>query len=142
MGGAMNKKYLSILLVEDDPDHAEMVLRAFKHNDSPDLIHVVPDGERALDYLFKRGIYATLGRASTPDLVILDLRLPKINGLEILDQIKSSPILHKIPVIILSTSVSEWDVTMAASLRTDGYLAKPFDYKEFIELLSELGIEN
>ena len=110
----MEGRPLRILLVEDNPDHAELVLRGLEdHHVGNDLVHV-PDGEEALDYLFRRGRYGDPGLSPRPDLVLLDLRLPKVDGLEVLRQIKEAPgEVGRLPVVILTTSQGETDLARA-----------------------------
>jgi len=130
---------LVILLVEDNVAHAELVSRGLgDHRVANHLLHV-SDGEAALDYLFRRGKYADPRHSPRPHVILLDLRLPKVDGLEVLRQIKTSPELSKIPVVILTTSAAERDVARAYEERANSYLVKPVDFAKFTELMNELG---
>ena len=129
-----------ILLIEDNPAHAELIRRNFEtHRIANRLIHVT-DGEAALDYLFRRGAYADSTRSPRPHLILLDLRLPKIDGLEVLKEIKTSQELRSIPVVILTTSEAEQDVACAYQHYVNSYLVKPVDFHQFTELMEELGV--
>jgi len=128
-----------ILLVEDDLAHAEIVIRNFKDfNMANRLIHV-EDGQAALDYLYHRGKFSDPKTSPTPQLVLLDLRLPKVDGLEILKEIKSDRKLHLIPVVILTTSAAESDRLRAYDYHANSYLVKPVDFPRFVELMKSFG---
>lgn len=128
-----------VLLVEDNPAHAQLVIRWLEENDFTGKIHHVGDGAEALDYLFQRGDYSDTDISPRPRVVLLDLRLPKVDGLEVLEQIKSSPELMSIPVIILTTSAADRDVNQAYQSHVNSYLVKPMDYEKFEELMEDLG---
>jgi DNA-binding response OmpR family regulator len=130
---------LRILLVEDDDDHAEIVARALASNRVANRIHRVSDGEAALDYLFRRGLYTAPVLSPTPTLILLDLRLPKVDGLEVLRTVKESAELGGIPVVILTTSDAERDVATAYKYRANSYLVKPVEFGKFNEMMSALG---
>ena len=124
-----------ILLVEDDPAHAEIVRRNLKDFCvASRIIHVI-DGQAALDYLFRQGAYADPAASPRPHLTLLDLRLPKVDGLEVLRRIKEEEGLKKMPVIVLSTSAVESDVAKAYALGAGGYLVKPVDFEKFSSLM-------
>jgi CheY-like chemotaxis protein len=128
-----------ILLIEDNPAHAELIMRNFEaHRIANRLVHVT-DGEAALDYLFRRGAYADPAQSPRPHLILLDLRLPRIDGLEVLKAIKTSQALRPIPVVILTTSEAEQDVVRAYQHYANSYLVKPVDFEKFTELMRELG---
>jgi CheY-like chemotaxis protein len=130
---------LVILLIEDNPAHAELIRRNFEaYRIANRLIHVT-DGEAALDYLFRRGAYADPAQSPRPHLILLDLRLPRIDGLEVLKTIKASQELGTIPVVILTTSEAEQDVAYAYQHYANSYLVKPVDFTEFTALMEELG---
>jgi len=132
----MRKGPFTVLLVEDDPAHAELVLRNLEeHMESNRIIHL-SDGESALDFLFHKGEYID---APQPHVVLLDLRLPKVNGLEVLRQIRASDDLHMIPVVILTTSEAEKDVERAYEYHANSYIVKPLDFERFNLLMKELG---
>lgn len=135
----MKGKPVAILLVEDDLAHAEIVRRNFERSRvANELIHV-EDGQAALDFLQRQGAFAAPGRAPKPDLVLLDLRLPKVDGLEVLRRVKSDPELTSIPVIVLTTSAAESDMVRAYDAHANSYLVKPVDFPQFVELLDTLG---
>ena len=128
-----------ILLIEDNTGHAELIMRNFKaYRVANKLVHVT-DGEAALDYLFQRGKYLDPVENPQPHLILLDLRLPRIDGLEVLKTIKASEKLCKIPVVILTTSEAEQDVAHAYQNHVNSYLVKPVDFNKFTELMKELG---
>ncbi len=129
----------SILLVEDNLAHAELILRGFEtFGPGVQIFHVV-DGEAALDYLLRRGSYADPGQSPRPRLVLLDLRLPRIDGLQVLAEIKSFPDIKPIPVIILTTSAAEADVLGAYERSANSYLVKPVEFDQLIQLIETLG---
>lgn len=135
----MNGRPHTILLVEDNPDHAELVRRNLECLPaSPRIIHVT-DGEQALAHLRGQGEYADAARAPRPGLVLLDLRLPRLDGFAVLKEMKGDPALRAIPVVILSTSTADSDRAAAAALHADGYLAKPVGHAVFSELLARFG---
>lgn len=130
---------IHILLVEDNPDHVEIVVRNLKEHRIANRVNVCMDGEAALDYLFGRGEYADQKQHPRPHVVLLDLRLPKVDGLQVLKEIKSSDALKHIPVVILTTSEAETDVAMAYEYHANSYLVKPVDYEKFMRLLCDMG---
>jgi CheY-like chemotaxis protein len=127
---------LRVLLVEDDPDHAELVRRGLEEYGSQLQLTHVADGETALEYLRDRAPRNSPGR---PHLILLDLRLPRMDGLEVLREIKSSPDLADIPCVVLTTSRAEGDMLKAYRLHANSYLVKPGDYGRFVELIA--GVE-
>lgn len=136
MGGAETARgELRVLLVEDDPDHAELVRRGLEEYGSRIAITRVEDGEAALDYLRQRAPRDTPGR---PHLILLDLRLPKIDGLEVLREIKDAPDLCDIPCVVLTTSRAEGDMVKAYRLHANSYLVKPGEYDRFVELIADV----
>jgi CheY-like chemotaxis protein len=130
---------LVILLVEDNPDHAELVKRGFENHRVANAIKHVNDGEEALDYLFRRGAYSDPAKTPRPHVILLDLRLPRMDGLETLRHIKSSEHLRAIPVIALTTSESESDLASAYKSYVNSYVVKPLDFDKFTDLMKELG---
>ncbi|WP_373500332.1 response regulator [Desulfococcus sp.] len=128
-----------ILLIEDNPDHAEMVMRLVRRTHAAAVIEHVSDGEAALDYLFRRGSYAVRARYPLPRLILLDLRLPRIDGLEVLKSIKTSEALCRIPVVVLTTSEAESDIAGASRLHANSYLVKPMDLDVFASLIETMG---
>ena len=130
---------LKILLVEDNPAHAEMVTRSFSDNRIANEISHVEDGEQALDYLHHRGAYSDSQESPRPHLVLLDLRLPKIDGLEVLNAIKTTDDLMSIPVVILTTSSADMDVAKAYKHHANSYLVKPIEFENFTKMMDDLG---
>jgi len=135
----MNTDNPLILLVEDNTDHAEIFIRSMKKNQAQCSIKLVNDGEQALKFLFGDNIDPEKEPLITPDLILLDLRLPKIDGLEVLDTIKKSMHLENIPVVILTSSHSENDITKAYQLKANSYVVKPLDYPKFVEMVNHIG---
>ena len=129
---------LVLLLVEDNPAHAEMVMRSFEKHKVSNLIKHVEDGQAGLDYLFRQGKYQDEEKYPFPHCVLLDLRLPKVDGLEVLRQIKTDDALKRMPVVILTTSAAEKDVAMAYEYHANSYLVKPMGFDKFESLMSEL----
>jgi len=128
-----------ILLVEDNEDHAEIVMRSFKAHQSGHKIHHVTDGESALDYLLHRGDYTDPETCPRPALILLDLRLPKVDGLEVLKEIKQAEELRGIPVVILTSSQAGNDVKMACDYHANSYIVKPLQFSKFTDLMRDLG---
>ncbi len=130
---------LIILLVEDNPDHTELILRSLEEHRVGNQIYHVADGEKALDYLLRRGDYTDPKTSPLPSLILLDLRLPKVDGLEVLKTIKGSEELRTIPVVILTTSDQERDVAKAYEFHANSYLVKPVDFDKFSKLIDDMG---
>ena len=135
----MHGEPIVILLVEDDPAHAEIVKRNFKASRIVNRMNHVSDGQEALDYLYRREGYSQPETSPRPGLVLLDLRLPKVDGLEVLKIIKNDPDLIKIPVVILTTSDAETDIAKAYDNSANSYLVKPVDFQQFSKLLEAIG---
>ncbi len=129
-----------ILLVEDNPSHAELVVRSFEEYHIVNDLYHVPDGEAALNYLYQREEFADPETSPRPDVILLDLRLPKIDGLEVLETVKSSDELKAIPVVVLTTSNAERDVARAYDHHVNSYLVKPLEFPEFAEMMRDLGL--
>lgn len=129
----------NILLVEDNPDHAEMIMRLLNSHYNVLQIHHLRDGQAALDYLTGRGEFKDHHESPTPRLILLDLRLPKVDGLDVLKEIKTSEALRHIPVVVLTTSEAESDISRACNLHVNSYLVKPMNLDEFDHLIEMVG---
>lgn len=130
---------LAILLVEDNQDHADLIMRSLRDHKVANKIHHVLDGEAALDYLLGRGDHADKTNNPLPHVILLDLRLPKIDGLAVLKEVKTSEKLRRIPVVILTTSKAERDIAQAYDYHANSYLVKPVDFEMFTQLMDDLG---
>ncbi|MDX2919479.1 MULTISPECIES: response regulator [Streptomyces] len=126
---------IEVLLVEDDPGDELMTREAFEDNKIRNTLHVVRDGQEALDFLYRRGEYADAPR---PDLVLLDLNLPKYDGRQVLEQIKGDPELSLIPVVVLTTSSAEEDILRSYKLHANAYVTKPVDLDQFIAAVRQI----
>ncbi len=126
---------VEVLLVEDDPGDVLMTREAFEDNKVRNNLHVVPDGVDALAFLRREGRYAG---APTPDLVLLDLNLPRKDGREVLAEIKADPVLRRIPVVVLTTSEAEEDVLRSYELHANAYVTKPVDFEQFIRVVRQI----
>jgi CheY-like chemotaxis protein len=127
-----------ILLVEDDPQDVELTLRAFRSENVQSRIEVVRDGEEALDYLFSRGLYKNRPADQLPNLILLDLKLPKVGGFQVLQEIKSNPECASIPVIVLTSSGEQRDIAESYKLGANSYIQKPVDIVEFRRAIKSL----
>ena len=130
---------IKILLVEDDPNDVELTLSALRENHIANDVIVARDGEEALDYLFRRGPYESR-EAGEPAVVLLDLKLPKVSGMEVLEQIKDDPQLRTLPVVVLTSSREEQDLVRSYNLGTNAYVVKPVDFHDFIEAVGQVGL--
>ena len=130
---------LHILLVENNEAHAELVIRGMRDQQVANTIHHVADGEKALDYLFGRGEYTDPKQNPRPNLVLLDLRLPRVDGLEVLRIVKSTPHLLRIPIVVLTSSDAENDIAKSFEYHANSYVVKPLDFKTFTKLMKDLG---
>ncbi|MBW4496027.1 MAG: response regulator [Oscillatoria princeps RMCB-10] len=130
---------MRILLVEDSPYDVELTLVALAESNLANEVVVASDGEEALDYLYRRGMYR-LRAFGNPAVVLLDLKMPKVDGLEVLAQIKSDPALKTIPVVMLTSSREEQDLIKSYNLGVNAYVVKPVDFQEFMQALKELGL--
>jgi CheY-like chemotaxis protein len=133
------KEVVVILLVEDDPEDRDLTMRSISDAHICNQVHVVEDGEEALDYLFCTGRYATRDKDAHPRLVLLDLKLPKINGLEVLEQMKADPRTQAIPVVILTSSKQESDMVKSYKLGANSYIQKPVDFEQFESVIKQIG---
>ncbi len=128
----------NILLVEDEEAHAQLTKRAIRKAGNANRIDVVCDGEEALDYLFNGGKHADKSKYPCPGLILLDIKLPGIDGIEVLQKIKQDPNLRKIPVIMLTTSEREEDIARSYDYHANSYLTKPVGFKEFEEKIRQI----
>jgi CheY-like chemotaxis protein len=135
----MNTHPVEILLVEDNPNDVELTLHALRKNNLANNIHVVRDGEEALDFLFCRGIYQSRDTGLTPRVVLLDLKLPKVDGLEVLRQIRADDRLRTLPVVIMTSSREERDVVAGYRLGINSYIVKPVEFDQFTEAVRQIG---
>jgi two-component system response regulator len=130
----------SILLVEDNPDDVELTLRAFERANIANGVRVVRDGAAALDLLLARGEHAGRDRADDPHLVLLDLKLPKVSGLDVLRELRANDRTALLPVVVLTSSQEERDVVESYRLGANSYVRKPVDFAEFVEATRQLGL--
>jgi CheY-like chemotaxis protein len=128
-----------ILMVEDDPKDVELTMTALEGYNLANEVIVTRDGEEALDYLYRRGTYITRS-SDHPAVILLDLKLPKIDGLEVLRQVKSDDNLKMIPVVVLTSSHEEKDLVSSYRLGVNAYVVKPVDFHEFVNAIKELGV--
>jgi CheY-like chemotaxis protein len=126
---------VDVLLVEDDPGDVLMTREAFGHYKIRNVLHVVTDGEQALQFLRRAGEYADAPR---PGLILLDLNLPRRDGLEVLAELKADPVLRVIPVVILTTSQAQQDVLRSYSLHANAYVSKPVDFERFMDVIRQI----
>jgi CheY-like chemotaxis protein len=126
---------IDVLLVEDDPGDVLMTQEAFADNKVSNTLHVVSDGVQAMDFLHKRGDYVNV---PTPDLMLLDLNLPRMDGREVLAAVKGDPELRQIPVVVLTTSEAEQDVLRSYELHANAFVTKPVDFDRFIEVVRQI----
>jgi CheY-like chemotaxis protein len=131
---------VEILLVEDNPNDAELAVHALTRNFISNRIELVRDGAEALDFLFRRGEFAHRAGEPMPRLILLDNKLPKVSGLEVLQQIKRDDRTRSIPVVMLTSSREQQDVIEGYDLGLNGYVVKPFDFKQFTESVATLGL--
>jgi two-component system response regulator len=130
----------TILLVEDNPDDVQLTLRALKKNNILNEVVVVGDGAMALDYLFGTGAYAGRGMARMPSVVLLDLKLPKVDGLEVIRHLRADERTRLLPVVILTSSKEEQDLINGYKLGANSYIRKPVDFNQFMESARQLGL--
>jgi len=131
---------VEILLVEDNPNDVELTLRALKKNNLTNKVHVVKDGAEALEYIFATGAYASRDSNNNPKVILLDLKLPKVDGLEVLRQIKSNERTKMIPVVVLTSSKEERDLVESYKLGANSFITKPVDFESFVKAVKELGL--
>lgn len=135
----MSVTTVDLLLVEDNPDDLELALYALKKNNLGNRIHVVRDGEEALDFMLCRGPFECRRYDAQPKLILLDLHLPKVGGIEVLRELKADPRTKAVPIVVLSSSREQSDVTEVYQLGANSYIQKPVDFNKFNEIIRELG---
>lgn len=131
---------MEILLIEDSPEDVEITLRAFRKYDLANRVHVVRDGEEALECLFNTGRYAGQAMCSNTRLILLDLKLPKVDGTEVLQRCKSDPRTKNIPVVVLTSSREERDLTDTYNLGVNSYVVKPLDFSQFTDAIRQVSL--
>lgn len=134
----MNERLLTILLVEDNPADLELTLRALRKHKVSNPIAVARDGEEALDYIHMRGRFAT--DAPIPGLILLDIHLPKVDGIGVLREVKAHPVYRTVPVVMLTTSQEETDIRMSYELGANSYIAKPVNFDKFLEVIGRIDL--
>ncbi len=135
-----NMNEVEILLVEDNPRDAELTLRALKKNNLANSVHVVHDGAEALEFVFATGAYEGRSMLQKPKVILLDLKLPKVDGLEVLQRIKSDDRTRVIPVAVLTSSKEDRDLLQCYKLGVNSYIVKPVDFESFVKAVQELGL--
>ena len=136
----MTESAVEILLVEDNPNDVELTVHAFKTNHISNHLHVVRDGAEALEFIFCTGAYADRSIQNTPRVILLDLKLPKVDGLEVLRRIKKDPRTQATPVVVLTSSGEERDVVKSYRLGVNSYIVKPVDFEKFTEAVNQIGL--
>lgn len=129
-----------ILLVEDNADHEMLTIRALRKNQIANEIHVARDGQEALDFLYAKGQYSNRAASQLPSLVLLDLKLPKIDGLEVLSEMRKVETTKLVPVVVLTSSDEETDIVRSYQLGANSYVRKPVDFPQFMEATRQLGL--
>jgi two-component system response regulator len=133
------EKAVEILLVEDNPNDVELTIRALKKNNLANSVHVVSDGAEALNFLFRNGPYSDRETTKPPRVIFLDLKLPKVDGLEVLRQVKEDERTRAIPVVVLTSSKEERDMVESYKLGVNSYISKPVHFDKFVDAVAELG---
>jgi two-component system response regulator len=136
----MATQVVEILLVEDNPDDEELTLHALKRVNLVNRIDVVRDGAEALEYVFCTGAYAHRVIENGPRLILLDLKLPKVDGLEVLERIKADPRTRMIPVVVLTSSREESDIVESYQIGVNSYIVKPVDFEQFVQSIGQVGL--
>jgi two-component system response regulator len=136
----MGSNEVEILLVEDNPNDAELAIRALKAHNLANKLIWVKDGVEALDFIFAQGQYADRLIEDVPKLVLLDLKLPRVNGLEVLEKIKSDKRTRTVPIVVLTSSSEERDIVTSYNLGVNSYILKPVDFDKFIDAVKEVGL--
>jgi two-component system response regulator len=136
----MTDSSVEILLVEDNPNDVELTLHAFRKNNLGNHIQVVRDGAEALDFIFSTGAYAKNVHDERPKVILLDLKLPKVDGIEVLRRIKKDPNMQKIPIVVLTSSREDQDVEECYRLGVNSYIVKPVEFEKFVQAVSIMGM--
>ncbi len=131
---------VEVLLVEDNPRDIELTVRALKKHNLANKLHVIKDGAEALDFVFATGAYANRKIENTPKVILLDLKLPKVDGLEVLRRIRSDERTKYIPVVVVTCSQEERDIVESYKLGANSFVTKPVDFKNFAQAVAELGL--
>ncbi|HEY8970394.1 MAG TPA: response regulator [Puia sp.] len=136
----METRKIDILLVEDNPDDADLTIRALKKNGLASSIIHLQDGEEALDFIFCRGVYSDRVFEEMPKLLILDLKMPKVDGIEVLRQVKSDARTRAMPVVLFTSSSEERDITKSYQSGVNSYIVKPVEFESFVRVVSNVGL--
>jgi CheY-like chemotaxis protein len=136
----MTSKQVEIVLVEDNPHDAELALRALKTYNLANNLIWLQDGVEALDFIFAQGQYSNRSIEDVPKVILLDLKLPRVNGLEVLEKVKSDVRTKSIPVVVLTSSSEERDIVTSYNLGVNSYIIKPVDFDKFVEAAKEIGL--
>jgi CheY-like chemotaxis protein len=137
-GRLMGAEPIKILLVDDNPDHVILIKTVLEENNLLNEIYVVTDGQEALDYMYCKGKYADESKAPRPGLILLDLKLPKVDGFEVLSQLKSDPELKSIPIIILTTSSQDEEIAKGYAQGANSFVTKPIKFNEFVDKIKNI----
>lgn len=136
----METRKIDILLVEDNPDDADLTIRALKKNGLASSIIHLQDGEEALDFIFCKGVYSGRVFGEMPKLLILDLKMPKVDGIEVLRQVKSDSRTRAMPVVLFTSSSEERDITKSYQSGVNSYIVKPVEFESFVKVVSNVGL--
>jgi CheY-like chemotaxis protein len=136
----MGTNEVEILLVEDNPSDAELAIRALKSHNLMNKLVWLKDGVEALDFIFAQGQYANRSMEDVPKVVLLDLKLPRVNGLEVLEKVKADKRTRTIPIVVLTSSSEERDIVTSYNLGVNSYILKPVDFDKFIDAVQEVGL--
>ncbi len=135
----MDTHAIEILIVEDSMDDANLTIRSLKKNNIANNLYHVKDGAEALDFIFAQGNYSSRSKSANPKLILLDLKMPKVNGVEVLEKIKGNPATKTIPVVILTSSQEDPDIKRCYELGANSYVTKPVEFEGFVKAVKELG---
>ena len=136
----MENQEVEILLVEDNPDDAGLTIRALKKNHLANKLHHVKDGSEALDFIFAQGQYAQRKIENVPKVILLDLKMPKVNGIEVLRVLRADERTKKIPVVVLTSSKEDPDIKTCYSIGINSYVVKPVEFEAFVKAVSDIGL--